>query len=163
MTRLDIFISRIPIPHKGYLLRSAISVVTFMLMAFIVFMIARTLYSPEPLRYKGGVAYVEQVAGVNFFVEQRSFVGERDVTVAFYRKLYKRDVPEVVLHTEGGVMEVSPGEIRLIRQGMLPFDIIGEWCSEVHYTWWPSYSQVEFHSRLPDLCFVAPPTKTDIQ
>ena len=157
MTRLDYLIGRIPVPSHSASLRRVLALIAALAAVYLVLLVARSLYSPLPLIYEGGVAYIEQISGVNFFVEQRSFAGTRDETITVSRYMHRKDM-KAGYTLEGGNFDATEGPIRLLRQGLIPPEISGEWCSEVSYAWWPSYSQVEFKEVLPPLCVIIPKT-----
>lgn len=136
----------------------------FIFMTSLILITFRSLYSPHPIIEGDGVAYVKPTSSrVNVFVEVRHLSVIRPEGVYTSRILRPESTTNHSkdIHIEGGDIYAEEGTFSIIHTILLPPFIKGRWCSYIYYSWWPSFSQMEFSFEGKPICFEIPEIKDE--
>jgi len=132
--------------------RAVMAAVIFVLVAVIL----RSVIPFCPVRSADVVIYVDHSMRSHSLIEVRKYIGNSaDVTVSYTRYLYEEANPQNFLQLAGGNFRSMNGEFPLLLSNRLPEYVTGRWCSSLSLSWQPSFSQREFHTHTPPVCFEA--------
>ena len=146
--------------RRVHIVSTIVAVVT----ALVLFILYRTLYSPEPIRLVDTAITVSQdpETGIIHVLETRKFEGTAEETIGVLRSVQSpyilqspntSGVPPAQVALEGGGFTSRLGEFTTHHAVDLPPNIYGLWCLSTSYYWWPSWSQREYSMTVPDVCF----------
>lgn len=132
-----------------------INLIVAVVLGMLLFIVYRTVYSPEPIRLTDVSVLAARDVGTGAIrvLETRKFEGLAEETIGVLRTVYVPGIVPAQVVLEGGLFTARLGEFTTHHTTELPPGVHGLWCLRTAYNWWPSWSQREFIMEVPEVCF----------